>query len=305
VETSISKARLLTALALVALQLRADEPTFRVDTEFVAVDVQVLSKQTPVTDLKLHDFLVWDEGKPQKIVSMGRDEIELDLVLLIDVSASTREARNAILESAAQAMSHLHFRDRVGIVAFNLQAYRIADLTWDRMEILRKLRALPEPGGATETNTVIRNTVLHLKRQSRPGARRVIVALTDNVAYQTSTAEEVRRDLWETDTILNAILFKRTTAGEDANIERFVKATGGEAIKFREGKLPLVDLFERIRKRYVLLYRPPAGEAKMIRKIRVDLTKTAKKRYKDLTIRARTGYVAGGSTSPSSPPVLP
>jgi VWFA-related protein len=288
---------------LIALQLHAEEPTFCVDTQFVAVDVQVLSKQAPVTGLTQQDFLVWDNGKPQQIVSMEHDEIELDLILLIDVSASTREAQMLILESAEQAMSRLHLRDRVGIVAFNLAAHLIQPLTWDRTAILRTLNALPRPQGATEISTVLRNTALYLKKQSRPGARRVIVALTDNVGYETSTDDQVREDLWKTDTIVNAILFKPTTGGGEADIKTFVKDTGGETIDFRQGELPLVELFERIRKRYVLFYRPPAGQSKSVHKIRVELTKTAKSRYKDRTIRARTGYVADPATSPASLPV--
>ena len=270
-----------------------EEQTFRSDAQYVAVDVQVLSDETPVTGLQVGDFRVWDKGHPQRISTLGFDELDLDLLVLLDVSGSTTSPRQVMLLSAAEAMSHLYFRDRVGLLAFNLEPFLVAPLTWDRMEIIHQLRQLPPPEGGTELNTSIRDGVEYLKRYSRPGARRVIVVLTDNVAQKTSSDRQVEYDLWEADAVLSAILFKTNASGGVADVRKFVKATGGEALEWNPGKLPLVELFERIRKRYVLMYRAPQSRPGEVHHIRVDLGSEAKRRIKNLQIRARKGYISG------------
>ena len=111
------------------------EPTFRSSADFVLVDVQVLSGDQPVSDLKAEDFLLWDNNEPQEISNFGRDDGELDVILLLDGSGSTSQIHGNILQSAAQAMSHLYLRDRVGVAIFNSQPYLVIPPTWDRMDV--------------------------------------------------------------------------------------------------------------------------------------------------------------------------
>ena len=74
---------------LVAVALAAQEtPIFRSDAAFIGVDVQVLSDETPVLNLKAKDFLVWDDGKPQAIANFGSEDQVLDIVLLLTSAAA-------------------------------------------------------------------------------------------------------------------------------------------------------------------------------------------------------------------------
>src|SRR3954451_6654776 len=80
------------------------QPTFRTNAEYIVVDAQVLSGSRPVVDLKREDFVIYDNGQPQQITSFGLDDLELDVILLLDVSSSTVPIRDRIVFSAAEAM---------------------------------------------------------------------------------------------------------------------------------------------------------------------------------------------------------
>ena len=67
---------------------RPDGATFRTGVADVRVDAQVVDGKNVVTGLTQDDFIVTDEGQPQKIVYFGRDSEPLSLVLLLDISGS-------------------------------------------------------------------------------------------------------------------------------------------------------------------------------------------------------------------------
>ena len=91
-----------------------EQPAFRANAAFVNVDVQVLSGYQPVLGLRRSDFSVWDNGHRELIASFASEEQLLDLILLVDVSGSTVPIWPKLKGTAAEAMSNLHFRDRVG-----------------------------------------------------------------------------------------------------------------------------------------------------------------------------------------------
>ena len=66
--------------------------------------------------------------------------------------------------------------------------------------------------------------------------------------------------------------------------------TGGEVLKAERTGDTFQEMMQRIRLRYSLHYRAPAGEAGSLRHIKVELTPEARKRYGKVEIRARSGY---------------
>ena len=287
---------LLTAALLTANIATQDEAVFRSEARYVEVSVQVLAEGKPVLGLKPEEFRVYDEGQLQPISRVSFDEKELDIVLLVDFSESVEPIQESLRTHAAAAMLFLKWRDRLSLVVFNHSAYAVADPTWDRMEILNRLAALPRPKGGTEANQTIFSTTKYLQERAGPEAGRAIVMLTDNCAHAAIEDDVVRHQLWETDTTLTLVNFPQVTPcrqSPPADVRRFAKATGGEVVSPRGKYLPLAEAFQRLRQRYSILYPAPGGEPGSVRKVRVELTDEAKKRYKDLTVRARMGYVVG------------
>jgi VWFA-related protein len=287
------------ALSLCAQQ--DDPPLFRSEANFINVDVQVLSQNKPVLNLSQKDFRIWDNGEPQVITNCGSEDQVLDIMLLLDVTGSTVNIAQDIRDSASRAMVHLYFRDRVGVSVFNTKTYLATAPTWDRIKVDWVLQQVPWLAGGTDLNRPIFSNAVYLMGEARPEARRSIIVLTDNHGARGVSDETVRNALWESDIVLNALLFRTDdmSYSGQGNVRNFVKATGGETLRMKANDVPLAEMFRRLRQRYSLMYRAPDSEPGVIRTIKVDLTPQAKSRYKSLTIRARSGYVAGkaGSTA--------
>jgi VWFA-related protein len=297
--------RLIPLLAFTLCAQQEEPLIFRSDANFIHVDVQVLSHDKPVLNLKQKDFRIWDNGEPQTITNCGSEDQVLDIMLLLDVTGSTASIAQHIREAASQAMVHLYFRDRVGVAIFNTRVYLAVAPTWDRIKVDHALQNAPWLSGGTDLNLPIYANALYLGKQARPDARRAIVILTDNHGHRGVSDERVRDALWESDVVLNALFFKTDDTGGDADIRRFVKATGGESVRVRSTEIPLAEMFRRLRQRYSLMYRAPDSEPGVARTIKVDLAPEAKARYKSLTIRARSGYIAGKAGSNARRPMKP
>src|SRR5687768_16747248 len=71
--------------------VRDEEGAIHIDSRLVVIPVSVTNHQgEPVLGLKAQDFRVIEEGRPQKVDSLGTPEnVPLEIALLFDVSAST------------------------------------------------------------------------------------------------------------------------------------------------------------------------------------------------------------------------
>lgn len=291
----IPQLRLLTLLTLHGVLATAqDNPVFRSSVEFIFVDAQVLSQGNPVRGLTKQDFLVWDNGKPKTIVSFGADDQPLDVMLLIDISGSMVPIEQKVKSVAADAMASLLASDRVGIAVFSHRARLVIAPSSDRKKVDTAVRQISWVGTGTELNGTVLNTAKYLGNHARMEARRAVIILTDNKGYRSMPDEWVRDGLWESNVVMNALLFPKT-AGEsgDADVRRFVKHTGGETIVVRSADIPLAAMFRRLRERYGIMYHAPEGEPGSMRTIRVEMTPQARSKLKDVKIRARAGYKVG------------
>ena len=286
------------ALPFLLFTMAQDTPVFRSNVEFIFVDAQVLSRGNPVSGLKQQDFLIWDNGQPQAIASFGADDQPLDVMLLLDISGSMVPIEQKVKSIAAEAMASLLPDDRVGIAVFSNRARLIIAPSADRKTVDAAIHKVRWIGTGTELNGTVLNTAKYLGKQARPEARRAVVILTDNKGYRSMPDERVRDGLWESNVVLNALLFPKTQGeGGDADVRRFVKNTGGESIVVRSADIPLAQMFRRLRERYGIVYRAPGGAPDSLRTIRVDLTPQAKSNLKELKIRARAGYRVGGAAN--------
>jgi VWFA-related protein len=265
-------------------------PLFRSDAEFVTVDVQVLLGNRPVLDLKPSDFVLHDDGQRQTISVFVTENRPLDIILLLDVSASTEQIQQMMKAYALEAFSHLDANDRVGVVTFNTHPQVVATPTSDRIDLARKISRIDGAQGGTELNAILLNTSIILTQIARPSARRAIIVLTDNCAERDVPDDAVRRELHESGITVNALLFPAPCSGRDADVRRFASATGGDVLDVDE-QLPLAEMFRRMRQRYLLLYRAPGGTPGSFRKVRVELSRDSRARLKNATVRAREGYV--------------
>lgn len=284
-------------------------PLFRAGVSLVRIDAQVVgSNGQAMTNLTKDDFQVFDEGEPVVIQYFGRESEPLDVALLLDVSGSMHRSLDEMSRSARAALTGLHSGDRVSVMLFARKAVIEEEFTSDFARVEAGLRkAVDEKGlgSGTLMNWSIIQSAQELGRQPRRG-RRAILIVTDSrgMSYQT-TNEEVLRSLSEADSVLNAIVVDgaerpkppRGAVNPDFithDVWTLAERSGGEVLSGGKVGARFAQMIERIRSRYALQYPAPASSAGSYRRLRVELTEAARRKYPGSSVRARPGYYAGG-----------
>jgi Ca-activated chloride channel homolog len=167
----------------------------RVDTDLVSIEVEVTDQNgvryTP--KLKPEDFVVYEDGVPQKISNFSTTEVPFNLVLLLDTSGSTRDELDLMQKAARRFLNELRPADRVAIIQFNQDVELIKDLTADRAQLEKALGGLTG-GSGTSFYDALQLSLDEVFR--KVGGRKAIVALTDGVdSYGFNTYDRVLPNL--------------------------------------------------------------------------------------------------------------
>src|SRR5579872_2773501 len=198
--------------ALVSLgAARADEPVvFRSDVSLVRVDAQVVDRDNrAVTGLGPRDFLLREQGRPLPIQSVDTERLPIDLVLLLDVSASMRPHVERVAVASREALRQLREQDRVAIMVFDRQsrvrmAFRGSQSGVDR-ELERVLDYESFRGG-TDITLGLLDAADFIRREGRREARKAIVIVTDDETERDRNVEAVERALTRADAVLMALI---------------------------------------------------------------------------------------------------
>src|SRR6187549_3875810 len=105
---SVALLAVTTATALLTLiHVGAQEPVFKAGVEVVDVAATVTDGDGRfISGLTRDDFIVYEDGKPQEIVSFSSERVPVSLAMLLDVSASMTEDQ---LVTARLAINHFVF----------------------------------------------------------------------------------------------------------------------------------------------------------------------------------------------------
>jgi VWFA-related protein len=240
------------------------------------------------------------------------------LLLLLDISGSMRKYLEQMAATAKDALRYLTVGDRVSIMLFSRDTKVRQEFTGDLMEIARIIGTAvwdEDLGSGTSINASILGAVEYIEeyhdaRNTQLGApqndRHAILIVTDNLGMNYQLPDEkVIRSLYNGDVVLNAIVVGKARRPEPdrpgrytnpdftvANVFDLSEKTGGEAVKAEEAGRAFSEMIERIRTRYALHYRPPQARAGTFRRIRVDLSPEARRRFPNALVRHRSGYYA-------------
>jgi VWFA-related protein len=296
---------------LCGLALRAQETaTFRTTVSQVRVDVLVEQDRKVLTTLTRDDFVVFDENSPQPVSYFGAGDEPLHVLLLIDVSGSMRRFLEPMAQKARKSLDALAAKDRVAVMVFTREAELVQSFTLNRDAAAREIEVAvldTQRASGTAVNASLLAALAEIRRDETARAgRRAVLIFTDNGSLNYKAPdEEVLAALDETDTVLNAIVTanakppKPPKPGEYRNpdyswpdVFKLSEASGGEAVKAEKADEAFPRLLERIRSRYSLHYAAPGGAHGSYRRIRVELSPAAKKRFPRAVLRYRPGYRA-------------
>ena len=253
-------------------------------------------KQHIVTDLDRNAFTVFEDGKPQTIVSFHNEDIPVSMGIVIDNSGSMREKRAKVNQAALNLVRSSNPRDEVFVVNFNDEYYLDQDFTNDLLKLKEALEKIDARGGTALRDALVASAE-HLKRDARL-ERKVLFVVTDgdDNASRDSLEDAVKQLQAENGPSVYAI----GILGDEEHpkrarhaLEIIAQRTGGLA--FFPSTLDQVDEISRqvahdIRNQYTIGYKPTNPRASGgFRTIRVE----AKKGRGKLVVRTKSGYYAG------------
>ena len=304
---------LLSGLAIFAslilrIPVRAQDQgqgTIRVDVNLVLVDATVKSKDGQImANLKKDDFEVREDGVVQKVDIFNRDELPLDVALVLDLSDSIGPFLSPLRDAAKVALAALKPGDEVALFTFSTEAELRLPFTKDKNKIADQINTF-EARGATNINDGIFAAAEYLLK-APPTGRRVIILISDDVG--TSAGGQGTRDIVTEAIAADAVLYNLKIPGYNppgtifaasmvpglVNIRKVMDATGGEL--FDVQNVTQLDsvfsaLIQRIKTRYTLGYYTMANGAEgKPHKLDVRLASSYGKKGRDYTILAKNGY---------------
>ncbi|HMG72459.1 MAG TPA: VWA domain-containing protein [Pyrinomonadaceae bacterium] len=177
----------------------------RVETQLVTVPAVVTDRTgRPLAGLRAENFVVLEDGKPQRVTNFATTEAPFEIALLLDTSGSTREELGLIRDAANAFINALRPGDRVGIVAFNNVARNgsplatvevLSGLNSDRQALRAAVENLGTSNGTPFYDGLgrVADQVFRDPPREEMRGRRAVVALTDGVDSSSDSGYEDAR----------------------------------------------------------------------------------------------------------------
>lgn len=228
-------------------------PRFKSGVEAVRVDVLVTDRSRPVAGLTARDFEVRDNGVLQEVTLLGFEQLQLNIVLVLDLSASVEGERLRDLQRAGKALvARLRPEDQAAILGFSHALLLASPLTQDRARLTTLLDSA-RPGGDTALiDAAFAGMVVG---ESQPG-RALVMVFTDglDVASWLPPARVVDAAK-RSETVVYGVSMKGMRPDF---LERLTTQTGGRLLDVDSRNLSstFTEILNEFRERYLLTYVP-------------------------------------------------
>jgi VWFA-related protein len=266
--------------------------TFGASTDAVLVPVRVMNWRGEfVQGLDATRFALFEDGRPQQVMSMISEGVPASVVLALDMSASMRPKLIDLRRAATLFLEAVRPTDAVTLAGFNESFFPLTHPEADGAARQHALGQLRPWGDTALYDSLIRAAGL-LRTQSSP---RAIVAFTDgdDVASRASV-QTVRSALQTADAVLYLVVGAGAPAPDSplARLARIADETGGAAWfapRMETLGRHFTDIVRDLSAGYVLSYLPdrPLGDGAW-RELRVELVGPGVGH----NVRARQGYLA-------------
>ncbi|HEX5966003.1 MAG TPA: VWA domain-containing protein [Pyrinomonadaceae bacterium] len=155
----------------------------RVDSQLVTLNVSVVDRGTSrgLAGLVQSDFKLFEDGQEQRIVQFESSSAPFDLVLLIDLSGSTKEVVKLIRAAALRFVNAARPADRIAVITFAGTSSIVSGLTADRDLLRRRIETIDTVRGDTKLYDAINFTMNQVKRDANNSRRAAIVVMSDGL----------------------------------------------------------------------------------------------------------------------------
>lgn len=313
-------------LFLTALPLAAQQITLHARSSLVLVPTLVEdSSGSPVFDLIAKDFLVTDNGVPQKIhLDAESDQAPMSVVVLVQTGGSAlREFRKmAGLPTMVEAMAGAT-QNRIAVVAFDSQPRELLDFSSSPAAINQAFSTIePGDGGAAIFDSVW--YAVDMLQDEPPQNQRVIVLVSETRDHGSRTPiQNVIEKIGRANVVIYSLAFSPSRedlldfsgAGNSANLIPLIhmaiaalhknaaaaipRMTGGEYFRFNQQKdldRQMGLLANQVHNRYMLSFQP-SDSTPGLHQLKVELVPSIAAR-----VLARTSYWENGPSAPAKNP---
>jgi VWFA-related protein len=296
-----------------AESITPDEETVVLKSALVNLNVSVTNRSgQALANLKKEDFELAENGEQQRIEFFQSQSSPFNLVLVLDLSGSIKDKLDVVKSAALRFVDVLGPQDKVAVVSFTHEIRVVSQLTADRNELKRRIKAIEKPEGGTAFYETLWFTLADTLRGTR-GQRNAVVVMTDGVdssldrynpAPTRVTFDQLARRLEEADAMVFPVyldteyeeVFERGNSSSESyavardQLERIAELTGGQMFKAEKaGDLSGVykQVAAAIRTVYSVGYYPSNAERDgTFRRVRVNVNRS------DAAVRTRKGYYA-------------
>jgi Ca-activated chloride channel family protein len=288
--------------AAAAVQAPPSDPIFptALDEVHVTVTVQDESGRL-IAGLRPEDFVVLEEGRPQKVELFGRavepgqeNAMALDLGLLMDTSQSMLKELKLSQEAAVRFLDSIP-RARDLVTIFFDDDIRISRYDSENQQgLFERIHSLKGGG-----NTALYDAIsVYLSRVRDTGGRKVLVLFTDGEDSRSAVSlSELTRLVRASPVVIYAVAFTGTMSPSSSRglkaraiLDQLAVVSGGRVFAPRTSR-DLPGIYDRIldelKGQYVLGYvSDDLRRDGRFRRIKVEVAR------KDVRVRHRSGYFA-------------
>ena len=146
-----------------------------------------------VTNLDRSNFRVWEDGVPQTVNSVRREDLPVSMGILVDNSGSMRDKRSAVNQAAFDLLKASNPQDEAFVVNFSDRAFLDQKLTTDLIALNRGLSRF-DSKGTTALYDAVAASASELARHAKH-RKQVILIITDGEdnASRLDLEQAVRR----------------------------------------------------------------------------------------------------------------
>jgi VWFA-related protein len=155
-----------------------DRNAIRIETRLVNLNVKAMDRGgKPLVDLRPGDFSVFEDGVRQEVSHFRPVNAPVNLIMLLDLSGSTKNKRKAMQEAAGRFIDALPATDNAAIVAFTDKYRPLTDFTNDKAKLKSVLKEMRKISGDTAYYDSMWKALDQLDQVN--DARKAIIVLTD------------------------------------------------------------------------------------------------------------------------------
>jgi Ca-activated chloride channel family protein len=277
---------LLCALLLVATVIaRTQEATFASRVEAVRVDVLVTDSGQPVLGLRPTDFDLFDNGVAQQIDLVSFDQIPLNVILALDMSASMAGERLGHLQAAGDSvLAALKPGDQAALVTFSHIVQLGAPLSTD----LESARVALDHAHGTGNTALVDGTYAGMMVGASEAGRALLIVFSDGVDTSSWLSADAVLDTAKRSDVVAYAVSVRSSLKPDflRNLTSFTSGRLLEVEKTANLEAIFIGILNEFRHRYLVSYTPTGVARGGWHRLAVHVKRKA-------AIKARPGYWAG------------